>query len=249
MDLKELELNYRNETFYWWFVGRRKLVVDLLEKFLERKQGLKFLDAGCGTGIMLSDMSRFGEATGSDISEDALEFCRRRGLKNLVKADLTQRLPFNDGSFDFVTILGVLYNDAIKDDAAVYRELYRVLKKGGILVADEGAFKFLVSRHNIRVGGTRRYLLKELRGLLEGAGFAVLKISYWNMFLFPLFYAAKLLDSFLTDTGRGLSDMDKPLPKPFNWLFTRLLYAESALMRFFRLPFGTSIIAVAKKEA
>ena len=248
MDYRELELNYKNESFYWWFVGRRRMVLSLLDRYLDRKNGLKFLDAGCGTGIMLSDMSRFGEPTGSDYSDDALEFCRKRGLKHLVKADLTQRLPFEDESFDFVTILGVLYNDAIKDDKAVFSELRRVLKKGGILISDEGAFKFLVSRHNVRVGGTRRYTTSELKQTIEASGLKMIKISYWNMFLLPMFFIAKIIDSFLPSSSRGVAGMDKPLPRPFNWFFTQLLQIETKILRFCNLPFGTSIIAVAIKD-
>ena len=42
---------------------------------------LRILDVGCGTGANLEMLAHFGAAEGVDVSDDALEFCRRKGLK------------------------------------------------------------------------------------------------------------------------------------------------------------------------
>jgi ubiquinone/menaquinone biosynthesis C-methylase UbiE len=246
LDQQELELNYKKENSYWWFVGRRRLVIGMAERYLNKQKNCKLLDVGCGTGIVLKDLIRFGEPTGVDISEEALSFSRTRGIKNLVQADIV-KLPFEDGTFDAVTILGVLYSKWVSNEVAVFRELYRVMKRGGIIVSDEGAFKILTSRHNKRVGSIRRYRKYEIKKMMEEAGFKIVKISYWNMFLFPLFLAAKILDVFVPATERGVSNMEFPLPGLVNKLFIQILRFESRLIKYFNLPFGTSVMTVGVK--
>jgi Methylase involved in ubiquinone/menaquinone biosynthesis len=248
MDRYEFEINYKNESFYWWFVGRRKLVLSLVGRFFKKRQGVMCLDAGCGTGIVLKDLAKYADPVGMDLSHDALEFSVRRGTKKVVTADLAFNLPFKDESFELVTILGVLCTKYIPDEESVLKELYRVMKKGGILVSDEGAFRVLLSRHNDRVGGTKRYRTKQMRNMVERAGFKILKCSYWNMFIFPLFLAAKIFDKLIPSSGRGLANMELPLPAFMNNFFIKLLEFEAFLISYMKLPFGTSIITVAIKE-
>src|SRR5436190_869633 len=78
------------EETHWWFVGRRKII----ESFLERvcvglkskksaRESLSILDVGCGTGANLEMLSQFGNPEGVDVSAEALEFCRQRGLRQV----------------------------------------------------------------------------------------------------------------------------------------------------------------------
>lgn len=247
LDKQELELNYQKEDSYWWFVGRRRLVISMIEKYAGKQENCKLLDAGCGTGVVMVDIGRFGEPTGVDVSKEALDFCRKRGLHNLVEAKV-ESLPFSDETFDVVTILGVLYSKWVLDEVKVCQELYRVMKKGGLLVIDEGAFKILTSRHNQRVGTIRRYRKNQIKAIMETAGFKVIKLSYWNMFLFPLFLFAKLLDNLSSSSTTGLANMEMPLPGFVNKILQRVLLLEIKILKFLNLPFGASLIAVGVKE-
>ena len=68
------------------------------------------LDVGCGTGGMLSWLSRYakdGKVMGIDLVQTALAFCRERGHEDLGQASATQ-LPFADSVFDLVTSFDVL---------------------------------------------------------------------------------------------------------------------------------------------
>src|SRR6476659_6295851 len=73
------------EGSHWWFVGRRAILEGFLQEIVGRlaarpAKTLQFLDVGCGTGANLEMLSQFGQAQGVDVSEDALEFCRQKGL-------------------------------------------------------------------------------------------------------------------------------------------------------------------------
>src|SRR6185436_19940449 len=101
-----------------------------IESFLEpvcaglRSKGLEgeslnILDVGCGTGANLEMLSQFGMAEGVDVSAEALEFCRERGLQQ-VKQGAAEALPYANDSFDLVTGLDVV--EHLDDDVAGLKE-------------------------------------------------------------------------------------------------------------------------------
>ena len=133
---------YKLEETYWWFVGRKYLVFNFIEKYLKshRNKKLKILDIVCGTGKNAEDLKKYGKVYGIDFSKEALNFCKKRHLKN-IKLGTVEKLPYPNSSFDFVTCLDVLYHKGIKDDAGALKEINRVLKKGGFLFLTDVAMK------------------------------------------------------------------------------------------------------------
>ena len=75
----------RVEDSHWWFVGRRAILETfmrgIVETFPAPHSAPRILDIGCGTGANLEMLAQFGSAEGVDVSDDALEFCQRKGLK------------------------------------------------------------------------------------------------------------------------------------------------------------------------
>ena len=67
------------EDSYWWSVGTRRIFLEMLED-VRNPAVTRTLDVGCGTGANLLMLSKYGDAEGVDVSEDALAFCRERGL-------------------------------------------------------------------------------------------------------------------------------------------------------------------------
>ena len=81
---------------------------------------------------MLGYLRRFGDAQGVDADERAVGFCRARG-EGRVQVLESEILPFPDDAFDLVTALDVL--EHIENDRAALREVARVLRPGGMLLA------------------------------------------------------------------------------------------------------------------
>lgn len=90
----------------------------------------KVLDAGCGMGLVLGGCPEY-ERHGVDIATEYLEIAATRGIET-VQADL-EALPYPDETFDAVLALDVL--EHVLDLNAVLRELLRVLRPEGILIA------------------------------------------------------------------------------------------------------------------
>jgi SAM-dependent methyltransferase len=94
------------------------------------------LDIGCGTGSAVVNLLLYpgtGEAHGSDISIGMLRVCREnaRGVGREVTLSVSdaQKLPYRDGSFDFITCHAVLHHVAHPE--AVLAEIHRLLRPGG----------------------------------------------------------------------------------------------------------------------
>lgn len=113
-------------------------------KRMNVRPGSKALDVCCGTGdwtIALADaVGPKGEVTGLDFSQNMLKV----GQEKVVSLNLNQvklihgnamELPFQDNSFDYVTIGFGLRN--VPDYLQVLKEMFRVLKPGGIAVCLE----------------------------------------------------------------------------------------------------------------
>lgn len=107
--------------------------------------GGRVLEAGCGTGLVLSRIGARSRV-GADISSGMLARARARGHR-VVQSDLT-RLPFRDGAFDVVCSFKVLAH--VPDRAAALAELARVTRPGGKLVLE------FYNRHSLR------YLVKRI---------------------------------------------------------------------------------------
>jgi SAM-dependent methyltransferase len=234
---------FRVEQSHWWHIGRRHILAGFVEDICRRvtDRRARILDVGCGTGANLLMLSKYGAAEGVDISEDALAFCRERGLDH-VKQGAGEELPYEDGTFDLVTAFDVV--EHMDDDLAGLEEMFRVLRPGGHALLFVPTFMFLwgvqddVSHHR------RRYRLRELRGVLEQAGFQIERSTYANItFFLPILVIRKLMR--LT---RIKADTENNINVPaLNGFFGALFGAEGAILRYINLPFGVSGLCVAKK--
>ena len=240
MNAEEYERMYRLEDTYWWFLGRHRLAADLLDRGFERRRDLRILDIGCGTGAMSVRLAAWGQVVSADFSPLALAFSRRRGLHRLCAAD-AMRLPFRDASFDAVVALDIL--EHLPDDAAAAREIRRVLRPGGRLVATVPAYPSLWSAHDVALMHQRRYVAPQFRRLMEEGGLTVRRLTYATTLLFPIAWTVRMLTRRSPTPKANLV----ALPGAANRLLVGVTQAENALLRVCDLPFGLSVCCVAER--
>lgn len=246
MELEEYQRNYELEQSYWWFVGVRAMVERLVALSGEGESPGRVLDIGCGTGALLEQLQpRSREAWGIDNSREALQFCRKRGLTNLVLADAT-RLPFVSDYFDLVTAIGII--EHVRDDEALLFQIRRVLKPGGALILLTSSFPYLWSMHDTANRHRRRYYLRALRSGIEQVGFETLRFSHLNFFLFPLLAPALIAHRLLFGTRSEQPRRIMPIPPRLvnEWL-TSILRLEAHLIGHLSLPWGVSMIGAFRK--
>jgi len=243
MNISEYGEMYKLESFYWWFVARRRLLESLIEEISHEYNRPRILDVGCGTGINFSVLAKYGDTFSSDASEEALSFSKGRGIDGLVRSQ-GESLPFASSTFNIVTALDVL--EHVDDDLKALDELLRVTKDGGVLVITVPAYGFLWSEHDEALHHRRRYAASELRNKLTNAGFEVERITYYITFLFFPILLVRFVQSVLKKSIRAKTS-HIILPGWLNSLLIAILGFERVLLRRMNFPFGVSIVCLARK--
>jgi len=157
----------KNEKSSWDALWRRRKrlyvyrnVVKIADDFLGGLTGRTVLEVGCGRGATLLELAKRGaDVVGLDYSDEAIRVSRGlagqaqpRG-KVVFIAGNAQKMPFSDGSFDFVFSVGLI--EHFEDPMEVLAEQYRVLRPGGfclVQVPQKYSLYTVVKKALIRVG-------------------------------------------------------------------------------------------------
>ncbi|MCB0405303.1 MAG: class I SAM-dependent methyltransferase [Bdellovibrionales bacterium] len=134
---------YRLASLYDSFSAAEFKLGRSLVKRSALRPGEQILEVGCGTGRLLMEIARCvspgGSATGVDLSEPMIRIARSRAKKTklepavqLLQGDLLN-LPFGDETFDKVFSCFTLELFPEADRLGALKEMYRVLRPGGIL--------------------------------------------------------------------------------------------------------------------
>ena len=234
---------YDLENEHWWFVSKRKIVLSLLEKHLSADANHHILDVGCGSGLMLNDLTRFGTVYGMDYSEEALRFSAMNFNGILRRGFLPGGIPFPEDHFDVIVALDIL--EHIEDDTTSLQDLKSHLKDGGICLVTVPAHMFLWSGHDVVHDHKRRYTKEMLRDRIEIAGLRILKLSYYNSLLFLPITLTRMANRLM----RSEHGSDAQMPNKYlNMMLQRIFSFEALCLDHFDFRTGVSLIAVLTKQ-
>jgi SAM-dependent methyltransferase len=245
-----LRATARAEARHFWFRGFRAFVTPIVRRALAGREA-RIVDCGCGTGANVDLLQRFGRAYGFDLSETGLRIARDAGRSRLARASVTAA-PFASGRFDLVTSFDVLYSLDEGDERAALCEMYRLLTPGGYALINVAAMEMLRGDHSVLSREIRRYSRADLRNRVTRAGFTVERITYAFAALVPA-----MLVSRTWQRWRGLAREEDQAAQheisvpaePINTVLTGALMLEAAWLRRFDIPFGSSLICLARKPA
>lgn len=168
---------------------------------LPHARGRDVVEVGCGTGLILKELAKVANrAAGIDLSAGMLEHAKRRGLE-VYEADACH-LPFEDASFDVACSFKVLAH--VPDLAAAFREMARVVRPGGVIVAE------LYNRESLRT------LVKKLKPATRiGRGGGVTDESVYTRYDTRAELEALLPRELSVETVDGFR-IASPMAAPFN---------------------------------
>ncbi len=241
-----LEATARAEDRHFWFRGLRRNARILLEQAVGGRRGLTILDCGSGTGRNLDWLQEFGVAVGVEQSAVGLRVGREH-RRRLVGGTVTQ-LPISSARVDVATSFDVLYCLDDESERQAVREMWRVLKPGGIALVNVAALDMLRGSHSALTMERRRYTPRRLASLLTSAGFTVARMTFTNMLTFPLTLVARLADR-VRGRATVASDAELRVPlAPVNAVLSGAVAVDGALLHVIDIPLGTSLMCVARKS-
>ncbi len=241
----EYEIMYNLETNYWWYVGLHELIVASFISQNKTDKKLDILDAGCGTCRLIQILSEKHNVEGFDFSDTALELCKKRKIKGIQKHDIN--LWTAQKNYDVIVSADVLCSVGIDDEQKILQHFYSALKPQGILVLNLPAFEILRRNHDKAVFIGKRYTKKEVKKMLNNAGFEDLFISYRLPWLFFVVFIEKIVQKILFHK-KIKSDLSE-LPDFVNSFFLFLNRIDNFFIKKgMAMPFGTSLFVVAHKN-
>lgn len=221
---------------YFWHAHRYRLALAALPAGAR-----SVLDFGCGDGGFARALLSAPGAERREVWVHDADASARGHLAPELDAARARWLAEPEsraGAFDFVSALDVLEHCA--DDAAETKRLCRLLAPGGTLFVTVPAFPALWSDWDRRLGHVRRYRRESLAAPLESAGLRVERVTCFFSYLLPMAWRRA--------RGGAREGVEFPrVPVALNAALDALGGLERAWLKTRDLPFGTSILAVARR--
>lgn len=241
----EYSRHYRDlHERHWWFRCRQRWVKRHLDRHLGRREGSAdggagpILDIGAGDALFLPLLANYGEPEGLEPEPEAV----REESKELWTLHLR---PFDESfepgrQYGLITLFDVL--EHLDDPVAALRHARSLLRPGGLLMLTVPALRLLWTQHDELNHHRTRYTRPELRTELESSGLEVVDLRYFFHWLVPVKLAVRVSEAL-----RGAEPELPQVPSaPMNRLFYGVTCLEQDALSWMRLPFGSSILAIAK---
>lgn len=163
-------------------------------------------------------------------------FAARRNVAS-IQTDIAEERSSSLADYSPDTILCINVLEHIRNDADALERMFRILKPGGRLVLLVPAFPCAYGTIDQLVGHYRRYLKKDLKGLLAQAGFTVGKAFYMNSLALPGW--------FLNNRVLKIRKHEQSQVLFYDTVVIPLL---RRIEGFYAPPFGLSVVAIAYKK-
>ncbi|OGM01755.1 hypothetical protein A3K72_01015 [Candidatus Woesearchaeota archaeon RBG_13_36_6] len=189
------------------------------------------LEVGCGCGYvlcMLKELRPDIKIQGSDISPSSTwKMLKKRGLR-LIRDDATKS-GFPSNKFDVVVSFGVM--EHASNDLAFLKEIYRVLKSGGLSLMFNLPNKYALNdflARRFKIGGHKqRYTKKQIIALFKEHGFE--NIIAEKEFLIPaqVNRISGRLDNFFNKHYEAIDGLDDLLMKTYLSVLAQTYFINS----------------------
>lgn len=244
---EEVHASYAQiEETSFWFAHRNTMIGLAVDRF--RPQG-PIIDVGGGNGFVSRGLNARGYPTiVVEPGQGGVDTSLARGL-NVIRGLFTPEM-FTAGSAAAIGLFDVV--EHIPDDLAFLKDCNRAIARDGYLYATVPAFEWLWSVDDDYARHCRRYTASSLRSVLEKAGFTVSYLTYFFSLLVPPLLVVRTIPSRF-GLRRDIAG-DKSTAEHRRTLLAdvaeRLLSFEQTCVRNnMTVPFGTSLLVVAKKNA
>jgi SAM-dependent methyltransferase len=242
------------EDAHWWYVGRRRIMSELVHQLLPPSRDLLVVDIGCGGGANLGALQDSYACVGFDTAPAALTAARERYPSITFKlGSSVPEMADELGRADLILMMDVI--EHIEDDRGFAQAMVAASKPGCYFYLAVPADPRLWSNHDDAVGHQRRYVTETFRDLWRDLPVEEVMVDHYNRALYPVVRAARALNR-LRDRSSGMDGTDFKMPPALiNSLLAGILGRESTRLarrlhgaRPDGFDFGVSMVAVLRRN-
>jgi 2-polyprenyl-3-methyl-5-hydroxy-6-metoxy-1,4-benzoquinol methylase len=237
------------EKKHWWHVARGELIRWAIDRYINPTPDTRWLDIGCGTGVLLEEYPRIGanQKIGLEMDAGSVERGKSKSL------DIRQTTDPNDfkysafGKFNLITLCDVI--EHIDHDDQAIAGVYDALQPNGYALITVPALPSLWSAHDVRNHHFRRYVKTGLQKLFPADRWEILRTTYFSTFLLPMIWSYRTAKKLLKGTDPNEAENDKKFGPP--WIdatFLAIFRTECRCIRLASMPLGSSLLLVARRR-
>lgn len=227
----------------FWFLARNLLIEESLSRFFPNFE--TFLEVGCGTGFVLSGISRsFPEArlAGSELFISGLPYIASRVPDAEVVQMDARNIPWSN-HFDVIGAFDVL--EHIEDDELVMEGIHKALHPDGLFILTVPQHQWMWSWQDELACHVRRYSGSGIREKIIRNGFIPVYQTSFVSLLLPLMWLARRCKN-KSASEDALSEL-RMSPK-INQLLAIIMKMESKLIKGgLCFSFGGSLLMIARR--
>lgn len=219
----------------------------ILRNFGDGALGRRIWDAGAGIGIVTASLAEAADfVLATEFSPMNLAALRERfgdsPRVRVTRCDLSGDAALSFRDFDIDTVISLDVIEHLRDDLHALRLFREVLSPAGRVLIKVPAHPFLFGAVDEASSHFRRYRKAELRDKLTHAGFEVERVTHMNMAAtLPYFLKSRVL--------KRRTNFSNSIDPDRLGLYDRLIPWLEGTERLLPVPFGLSLIAVARKPA
>lgn len=242
-DASGLDILFQAENTHFWFNNRKKIILELFNKYIGKSD--KIIEIGAGTGNVARMLLEKGyQVSVGEIHSTGIEYAKNYGIHERYQFDL-MRCPFKE-HFDVVGMFDVL--EHIEYDHKALENVNQMLKPNGKVVITVPAHMWLWSREDKIAHHKKRYELHQITKLFNDNNFRVIEAKNFFVTILPLLYLRTITHR---DNQKEVSKDEYNKSIKVNSIVNKvldiLLSIEKSLLKNYKPSIGGSIILIAQK--
>lgn len=228
---------------HWWWRAREEYLTRLLDRLVGLNGAGETFDFGCGDGLFLPILQRYGKERPRGLEPDASLLdptgpWRDRITTGPLVDDASERARYG-----LIVALDVL--EHLEHPEPVMAILRARLRPGGWFVATVPAFDELWTAHDEVNHHYRRYRVRDIEALVRGSGLTVVESRYFFVWVALVKWLVVLKERVTTP---AVKPPDVPAA-PINALALTLTRLEQRVLGDAHPAFGSSAIVIARADS
>ena len=233
---------YRELFFrHWWWRARTEFIVHTLQRMQPTQGWLNILDVGCGDALFFDRLSQFGSVEGVEPYAELVDpnnpYFRQIYIRPFDRSFQPGKL------YSLILMLDVL--EHLDDPVGALKHVLALLQPNGTFIATVPAFRALWTNHDVLNHHVDRYTKARFNRVTKQAGLQIIEARYFYHWTFLVKLGVRAYER----VTRAVPTPASVPPALVNQSLYWLCRVEQSTISRFPIPFGSSLMIIARREA